>query len=255
MEDSSVMDHDRQAEAEVTAPSLPWQVKICGITTPEQGQAIAHLGADLLGFICVPASPRYVTPANIRAIAQTLPHSTQRIGVFVNATLETIVATVATGDLTGVQLHGEESPEFCDHLRQALAMAQRSDRIPAATKIFLIKAFRLQHPAQVAQTEGYGDRVDAFLLDAYHPTHHGGTGLTLDWQPLQTFAPPVPWFLAGGLTPENVQAAIALAQPHGIDLSSGVEHSPGQKDLQKVAHLFAQLRSASAHPAVDRDAH
>jgi phosphoribosylanthranilate isomerase len=250
MEDSSVIDHDRQAEA--VAQSLPWQVKICGITTPEQGRAIAHLGADLLGFICVQASPRYVTPAQIRAIAQAIPSPTQRIGVFVNAAIDEIVATVAAGGLTGVQLHGEESPEFCDRLRQALAAAQSSAGLPPTSRVSLIKAFRLQHPAQISQTEGYGDRVDAFLLDAYHPTHHGGTGLTLDWQPLQTFAPPVPWFLAGGLTPDNVQAAIALAQPHGIDLSSGVERSPGQKDLQKVAHLFTQLRSALADRSPNR---
>lgn len=209
---------------------MPLRVKICGITDPAQGRAIAQLGADWLGFICVPRSPRYVTPNQIAAIAQHLPAETQRIGVFVDTPLTDILTIVQQANLTGIQLHGTESPDLCDQLREAC---------PSLT---LIKAFRLKHPDHLGQTHAFVDHVDALLLDAYHPTQHGGTGLTLDWTALQRFDPPVPWFLAGGLRPDNVLQAIALAQPDGIDLSSGVETAPGQKDLQKVQHLFTQIQ-------------
>jgi phosphoribosylanthranilate isomerase len=105
----------------------------------------------------------------------------------------------------------------------------------------LIKAFRIRCPEDLAQTSAYDRRVDWLLLDAYHPHVGGGTGKTLDWQTLQEFQPILPWFLAGGLSPDNVQVALALVHPQGIDLSSGVERAPGDKDLQRVAQLFDQL--------------
>ena len=211
------------------------RVKICGITKPEQGRAIAQLGATALGFICAPASPRYVSPAQIAAIVNVLPIGanghplSDRIGVFVNASLEEICQTVAIGQLNGVQLHGHESPEFCDQLRQ---------KLPA---IELIKALRIPTADALSQVDAYAGQVDTLLLDAYDPTLPGGTGKTLDWSTLQHFQPACSWFLAGGLTPDNVLEALHQAQPHGIDLSSGVEHTPGDKNLLEVARLFRQL--------------
>jgi phosphoribosylanthranilate isomerase len=220
----------------------PMQVKICGITRGDQGRAIAQLGAHALGFICVPESPRYVTPEQIRDMVAVLPPAAavsqavaglcDRVGVFVNASPEQILATVTTANLNVVQLHGGESPEFCYQL---------ATRLPTGTEI--IKALRIRQPADLAQAQNYEDWVDRLLLDAYHPAAFGGTGLTLDWAQLQTFRPACPWFLAGGLTPDNVQAALALVHPDGIDLSSGVERSPGDKDLAKVKALFAVLQS------------
>ena len=218
------------------------QVKICGITQPAQGRAIAEAGATLLGFICVPESPRYVSPEQIRQVVEALPTDAtgrvhcDRVGVFVNASLDTIATTVAIGGLTGVQLHGDESVDFCQALRQAL---------PDVT---LIKAIRVRSAAALAHTEPYQAVVDWLLLDAYHPTLAGGTGQTLDWAALRSFQPTVPWLLAGGLTPDNVQTALQQIHPDGIDLSSGVEQSPGVKDLARVAQLFAQL-SAIAPPS------
>lgn len=212
-----------------------FRIKICGITQPDQGVAIAQLGATALGFICATKSPRFVTPEQIRAVVASLPltatgHLTvDRIGVFVNANLTTIEQTVKIGHLNGVQLHGDESPAFCDTVRQALP------------QIELIKAFRIRSSEDLSAIADYEPVIDALLLDAYHPHLFGGTGNTLDWQALQTFQPSRPWFLAGGLRPDNIQAALLQLSPNGIDLSSGVERAPGDKDLEKVAHLFEQL--------------
>jgi len=212
------------------------RVKICGITKPTQGRAIALVGASDLGFICVESSPRYVTVEQIQLIVNDLPNAPNgqgmvgRIGVFVNATLEQIGKTVEVGGLSGVQLHGNETLEFCQQVR---------DRLP---QVEIIKAFRVRDAAALAEAYSYASVVDTLLLDAYHPQMAGGTGKTLDWQLLQAFQPACPWFLAGGLTPTNILQALQIAVPQGIDLSSGVEQAPGDKDLTKVNELFEQLR-------------
>jgi phosphoribosylanthranilate isomerase len=208
------------------------RVKICGITQIEQGKAIVELGADSLGFICVPESPRYISVDRLRAIADTLPSETVKVGVFANHGVTEIVAVVQQAHLSAVQLHGTESPEFCRQLRQAIR-----------PEIELIKAFRLKSAASLAETSAYLDCVDTLLLDAYHPQMLGGTGHTIDWQDLVQFKPAIPWLLAGGLTPDNISEALSRLQPDGIDLSSGVERSPGDKDLAKVAQLFEAINN------------
>lgn len=204
------------------------RIKICGITQPQQGRAIVERGATALGFIAVAASPRYVTGDRIAEICRVLPPC-DRIGVFANADLDEICQVAETAPLTAIQLHGDESPQWCDRLRDALPNRE------------LIKAFRIRHPEDLQRTHTYADAVDSFLLDAYHPQQLGGTGHTLDWDTLQSFRPQRPWFLAGGLNPDNIATALAQLHPDGIDLSSGVERSPGDKDLQKVEQLFQAL--------------
>ena len=206
------------------------RVKICGITKPSQGEAIANLGATDLGFICVPASKRYVTPSEISAVVQNLSISINRIGVFANSTLDNICQVVAQTNLTGVQLHGDESPEFCQQLRGSG---------PAGIEI--IKAIRVKTSAALGMADRYVNIVDTLLLDAYHPDQLGGTGQPLEWASLQEFHPGSPWLLAGGLKPDNILEALKQVNPTGIDLSSGVERSPGDKDLTKVARLFEEL--------------
>jgi phosphoribosylanthranilate isomerase len=206
------------------------RIKICGITKPEQGRAIANLGATALGFMCVRQSPRYVTPVQISKIVEQLPSGVDRIGVFVNATDEETIQIVAEGGLTGVQLHGDESPQLCRKLRQLLP------------GIEILKAFRIKDANSLLATNDYCNCVDTFLLDAYHPQSYGGTGIALDWQMLAQFRPACPWLLAGGLTPDNVAIALQQLNPDGIDLSSGVERSLGDKDLEKVARLFQSLK-------------
>ena len=205
------------------------RVKICGIKQPEQGKAIAIAGATALGFICVPNTPRYVTKQQIRAVVEQLPKQIDKIGVFANSSVEEICQIVEFAGLTGVQLHGDESPEFCHQLRSMLP------------DIEIIKALRIKNSQALEQVEIYFSSVDTLLLDAYNPQMLGGTGATLDWKTLQQFQPGCPWLLAGGLTPDNVLDALKQVNPNGIDLSSGVERAPGDKDLGKVAKLFERL--------------
>jgi phosphoribosylanthranilate isomerase len=211
------------------------RVKICGITDPEQGSAIASLGATALGFMCVDSSPRYVAPDRIRAIVENVSDRVDKIGVFADLELKTLVEIVDRAGLTGVQLHGAESPTYCQEIRNLLP-----------SKIELIKAFRIKTPSSLAEINEYLNCVDTLLLDAYHPQMLGGTGATIDWLTLKEFKPSLPWFLAGGLTPDNILDALNKLKPDGIDLSSGVERSPGNKDLDKVARLFSKLKRISA---------
>ncbi|HEY9629685.1 MAG TPA: phosphoribosylanthranilate isomerase [Coleofasciculaceae cyanobacterium] len=221
------------------------RIKICGITQPDQGRAIAQSGATALGFICVRQSPRYVTPAQIQAVVEALPTAQpiDRIGVFVNAAIAEIQEVVAIAQLNAVQLHGSESPQFCQQLRQALPQAE------------IIKAFRVQNHETLQQAQRYEGAIDALLLDAFDPqaTHagqYGGTGKTMDWLSLKQFRPTCPWLLAGGLTPDNVLQALSQVSPDGIDVSSGVEVSPGNKDLAKVTRLLEQLQHRAARVAL-----
>ncbi|MEM9486556.1 MAG: phosphoribosylanthranilate isomerase [Cyanobacteria bacterium P01_F01_bin.116] len=209
------------------------RIKICGLTQTNQAVEIATMGASVLGFICVKQSPRYISPDTIHTIAQALP-AVDRFGVFANASLEQVKHTVTIGQLSGVQLHGQESINYCQQIRTILPGVE------------LIKALRIRHPNDLIQVEDYGPYVDTFLLDAYHPDQLGGTGHTLNWQELQNFQPPKPWFLAGGLRPNNVAQALSLLTPDGIDLSSGVEHAPGDKDLAKVAQLIHNVHIATS---------
>ena len=169
------------------------RIKICGIKQPEQGKAIAIAGATALGFICVPNTPRYVTKQQIRAVVEQLPKQIDRIGVFADTSVEEICQIVEFAGLTGVQLHGDESPEFCHQLRSMLP------------GIEIIKALRIKNSQALEQVQIYFSSVDTLLLDAYNPQMLGGTGATLDWKTLQQFQPGCPWLLAGGLTPASNQ--------------------------------------------------
>jgi phosphoribosylanthranilate isomerase len=217
-------------------------LKICGITQPDQGLAIAELGVSALGFMCVRQSPRYITPAQIRAIVDrvcAVDQSIDRVGVFVDEPLEQIQQVVTQANLNGVQLHGSESVQFCQQVQAAMP------------EVTVIKAFRVRDEATLTETLLYESVVDALLLDAYrpgalHPGQYGGTGHTIAWEMLQQFRPRCAWFLAGGITPANLSQALSWVQPDGIDVSSGVEVAPGNKDVQKVAELLAQLQRFSA---------
>jgi phosphoribosylanthranilate isomerase len=207
-------------------------VKVCGITNLDQAQAIANLGVNALGFICVPQSQRYINPKQLRAITYSLPSTVEQIGVFVNANLSAIAELWQDCQLSGVQLHGQETPEFCCQLRQ---------RLPTAK---LIKAIAVKSAADLALALSYSPFVDVLLFDAYHPQLAGGTGKTIDWDILQQWhSSPTAWWLAGGLHPGNVAQAITLLKPQGVDVSSGVERKPGDKDLDKVKQFLTALRS------------
>lgn len=215
------------------------RVKICGITQTDQAIAIAGHGATHLGFICVPQSPRYINRDDLATITAAIREANLAIasvGVFADAPLSDICAVARQAHLSHIQLHGHESLDQCQQLQAALP------------DIAIIKAIRVRSEADLAQAETYAPLVDALLLDAYHPQQLGGTGLTLDWQALIAFQPACPWLLAGGLTPENVGNALSTLSPDGIDLSSGLEHRPGLKDMALVQRLFDQISPYLRHP-------
>jgi phosphoribosylanthranilate isomerase len=203
------------------------KVKICGLTNVEDALAAVEAGADLLGFLLWEKSPRCVTIETAREIARRLPPATTRVGVFVDAKVEQVVFSLRICDFAALQFHGQESPAFCQQF-----------------SVMKIKAFRIRDAASLQAMPAY-DVVDAFLLDSHVEGQPGGTGETFDWSlaaAAKKFGKPV--FLAGGLTPQNVAAAVRAAQPFGVDVASGVESSPGKKDHQKMRDFVAAVRGA-----------
>ncbi len=209
-------------------------VKICGITKSEQAVAIAEMGIDALGFICVPNTPRYVDPERILLITNVFPASVDRVGVFLDASMAEISQVVQSTGLNCVQLHGDESPEFCQVFKSTIP------------NVKVIKALRIRTKENLEQVDDYCPWVDAILLDAYDPKLAGGTGKTINWEILSNFRPNCSWWLAGGLSPENVAIALQHLQPDGIDVSSGVEISPGNKDCDRVRQLLNAIKQLAS---------
>lgn len=204
------------------------RVKFCGITTLDDAQEAARLGAWAIGLNHYPPSPRFCEPDAAVEISAALRRRLEVVGVFVNPTLDEVVAAVENESLTMVQLHGAEGPAFC---REA---ARR-------TGCKVIKAVRVHSTADVRGAEAF--RTDFHLMDAHRPGSHGGTGESFDWELLADRSSEVPLILAGGLTPENVDEAIAVAHPFAVDVASGVEAEPGVKDHTLMA-AFAERAQA-----------
>ncbi|HHW42965.1 phosphoribosylanthranilate isomerase [Desulfofundulus thermobenzoicus] len=200
------------------------RVKICGITDLETALLAAEAGADALGFVFA-GSPRYIAPETARRISRALPPFVTRVGVFVDAPLETIREMVHFCSLDAVQLHGQEPPEYCRLL-------------PCR----VIKAFRIEDGGGLPDFAGYP--ADAFLVDTAVPGKAGGTGRTFNWQLVAGLNLPRPLILAGGLNPENVGRAVSTVRPYGVDVSSGVERDgrPGIKDPDKIRRFIAAAR-------------
>jgi len=201
------------------------QIKICGITNMGDAQAAAEAGADALGFVFHPASPRCVTPGQARGIIDALPPMVCTVGVFVNLPPDEVLWVADLCGLDFIQLHGSETPEYCR-------------RFPRER---LIKAVSLRSEADFVETDDYP--VRAFLFDARDPVRFGGTGKTCDWNLARRFAARHPLILAGGLNADNVGAALEAVQPLAVDLSSGVEAAPGKKDHDKLRALAAAVRT------------
>jgi phosphoribosylanthranilate isomerase len=202
-------------------------VKICGITRAEDAAIAASLGATAVGFIFWPGSPRRITAPAAAAISGALPERVWKVGVFVDASADDILRTIGEARLTAVQLHGHETP--------ALA---------AALKTRVIKAMALEQLAPARALDGWNGVP--ILLDAHDPVRKGGTGRTIDWHRAAEIAARHDVILAGGLRPENVADAIERVRPYGIDVSSGVETSPGVKDRDKLRRLFEVVRGVEA---------
>jgi phosphoribosylanthranilate isomerase len=205
------------------------QVKICGITNPADAQVSVEAGADMIGLIFYPPSPRYVTPERAQTIVKHLPPEVPAVGVFVNETAEAIIQVAEVSGIQKVQLHGDEAPSVC-----------------AALSLPVIKAFRFTARVRPAMMANY-EMVDAFLVEGFHEKLYGGGGAMADWQQVATLHGYGRIILAGGLTPDNVQLAIRVAQPYAVDVGSGVEASPGQKDRHKVRAFVQQAKAATHH--------
>lgn len=199
------------------------KVKICGFTNYEDAAAAMEMGADLLGFNFYPKSPRYILPEKAAQIIGKLPAFIDIVGVFVNSSLEEIRDTIDLCRLSWVQLHGDESPQFCRGL--------------LSHNVRTIKAIRVKEQSDIDRAESYF--TDAVLLDAFDPQKYGGTGLTFDWNIIGHITKRV--FLAGGINPDNVAQALKLGI-YGIDVCSGIEAQPGKKDHQKMRKLFDNIR-------------
>lgn len=202
------------------------RVKMCGTTRQEDALAAVRLGVDALGFIFSPRSPRCINQARAQAIIAQLPPLVDRVGVFVDASIEQIAACYACG-LSLVQLHGKETPGFCRDVKRALPCCG------------IIKAFRVGGESVAADFAPYADCVDAFLLDTYVKGAAGGTGQTFDWSIIAGLQLARPFFLAGGLAPDNVGKAIKEVQPYAVDINSGIETLPGVKDHRRLEALLA----------------
>lgn len=210
-------------------------IKICGVTLPEQATEIAALGADFIGINFWPRSKRYL-PLSEAGWLSTVSTGTKLVGVFVNPELSYLKEAASLNVLSALQLHGDETPEFCADV-QSLGLP-------------VIKAFQIKDETMLAPVSSFP--LQDILLDAYHPQERGGLGHTFPWELAATFQRRHPnhrLYLAGGLTPENVGTAVAGLHPYAVDVASGVESgSPGLKDLAKVRNFIQAARSAGQLP-------
>lgn len=202
-------------------------VKICGITRADDAAVAVEAGAGAIGFVFWPESPRFIDPYRARAIASALPPFVAAVGLFVNQPLQYVNAVASLVRLGAVQLHGDETPEYAAGVRSAVVKAVSFDPVEG-----------IRVGAWPAST--------ILLLDAHDPVKRGGTGQTIDWTGAAAVAAQRKILLAGGLTPDNVTDAVAQVRPFGIDVSSGVERTPGVKDHQRIRALFEALRTATA---------
>ena len=200
-------------------------IKICGITSLDDAHAAVAAGADALGFNFYKPSPRYITPESAREIIDTLPDSILTVGVFVNEESPEAVSAIANrSGVKAIQLHGDESPDYCRALNP------------------VIKNFSVSTSFDIDQISAY--EVDAIMLDTKDNRLHGGTGRVFDWSIAQQVSRIFPkLFLAGGLSPENVREAIEMVQPYAVDACSSLEDKPGIKNHERMRIFVNAVRS------------
>ena len=202
------------------------KIKICGINNLEDALLAAELGADALGFIFYPKSPRKVAPETAREIIAQLPPFVAAVGVFVDEDAAVVRDLASRVGLDWVQLHGQESPEYCRNLGRKV-----------------IKGFRIKDEDSLRLLADYQGAAQALLLDTYKQGQVGGTGTAFDWRLAREAKQYGRIILAGGLTPENVAQAIAAARPQAVDAASGTEAAPGRKDPAKLRAFFKAIRA------------
>jgi phosphoribosylanthranilate isomerase len=209
------------------------KIKICGLTRLEDAELAVQSGAWAIGMVFHPDSPRQVELERAAEIATAFRRRCEVVGVFVNSPLDDVLRTLGSVPLTTLQLHGDEGPSYC-------AEAGRRSGLK------VIKAVRAKDVHAVRALSSYN--TDFHMIDAYVPGTYGGTGERFDWELAAAHPGDTPLVLSGGLTAENVGQALAVARPYAVDVSSGVESSPGVKDSYRMQAFFEAVSSATAAP-------
>ncbi|MCB0869096.1 MAG: phosphoribosylanthranilate isomerase [Solirubrobacterales bacterium] len=204
------------------------KVKVCGITNRDDAEVAVELGAWAIGLIHHKGSPRHVKASVAAGIGEEFRRRCEVVGVFVNPSLDHVIASAENAGLTMIQLSGNEGASFCSEV------ARR-------TGLKVIKAFHIATPVDVKNSTAYRF-TDIHLFDTAIKGRYGGTGETFDWELLSGHHSDVPFILAGGLNPDNVTEAIRIVRPDAVDVASGVEASPGIKDHNKLASFFQGAR-------------
>lgn len=203
------------------------RVKICGITRLEDALMAIDFGADALGFVFYEKSPRFLHPLMAGELTKCLPPFVNLVGVFVDLPPEEVVKTCRMLGLDTAQLHGREEPGACSTIR--------------SEGLRVVKAFRIKAREDLKGIEEYRGQVDGVLLDTFMSGEYGGTGRSFPWKWAKVEG--VALILSGGLNPENVSRAIEVVRPYGVDVSSGVESSPGVKDHSKMRKFIKRAKS------------
>jgi phosphoribosylanthranilate isomerase len=206
-------------------------VKICGITRVQDAELAAGLGANALGFVFWPDSPRYISAEAARAIAVNVPANVSKVGVFVDQPADEVARILEHAGLDIAQLHGHESPEYCRELKEKYVVSGFSRTV--------IKSVGMADNGSVTIADFDPDVV--LLVDAHDPSKFGGTGKTVNWDSAREIASTRRTILAGGLNAANVKLAVRSVRPYGVDVSSGVESAPGVKDPNRMRAFFEAL--------------
>ncbi len=205
-------------------------VKICGLKNEESVKAAIEGGASFIGFVFFPESPRYIEIEEAAHLSHLIPDTTEIVGLFVEASDEDIQKVLSRVPLTLLQLHGLESPERVSEIKEKF-------------KIPIIKALPISEPSDLEYVDSYKTVADWLLFDTkLSDGSSGGAGVSFDWSLLSNVRTMIPWFLAGGLTPENIGSAIEILNPPAVDVSSGVESVRGVKNPNKIRIFLKNTR-------------
>jgi phosphoribosylanthranilate isomerase len=206
------------------------KIKVCGLKNPENIKAVTALSPNYVGFIFYAKSPRFAKDLPVEALAG-IPNGINKVAVFVDETEQNIRNIIHKYDFDFIQLHGNETPAFCKSLRD---------------EAIVIKAFGVDKDFDFEQLNRYKNKVDMFLFDA-KTVQHGGSGQTFDWDLLDKYELDIPFFISGGLSPDNIEEVAGITHPqfYGLDLNSKFETEPGIKDIEKLKTAFKSIKPAN----------
>lgn len=207
------------------------KVKICGLSTPETITTAIENGADFIGFVFYPPSPRHVEIEVAKYLANSIPDAVKIVGLFVTPNDQTLQEVLNDVPLSMIQLHGGERPERVAEIKETFGLP-------------IIKAISIENRDDLVKIDSYETVADWLLFDAKGEELPGGNGIAFDWEILKGYQGEKPWMLAGGLTPENVNEALSILSPDAVDVSSGVETAPGQKDANKIEAFLKAVKKA-----------